>query len=152
MKKPPQKQSDETPWYADGRRFTCTQCGNCCGGAPGYVWVSKAEIKAIATRLDMTDEDFVAKHTRKVGWRRSLLEQDNWDCEFLVPDASGKKVCSIYEVRPVQCRTWPFWKSNLATEQEWQLAARECPGMNHGTHHPLPVIQERLAANGSLPL
>ena len=36
------------PWYADGLRFACTQCGNCCTGEPGFVWVNDAEIAAIA--------------------------------------------------------------------------------------------------------
>ena len=25
------------PWYNDGLRFTCTRCGHCCTGEPGFV-------------------------------------------------------------------------------------------------------------------
>ncbi len=39
---------DESPWYADGLRFRCTACGQCCTGEPGHVWVTKDEIKRIA--------------------------------------------------------------------------------------------------------
>ena len=35
-----------------GLRFECTQCGDCCTGAPGYVWVNKAEISAWPTRWE----------------------------------------------------------------------------------------------------
>ena len=35
-------------WYADGWRFSCTQCGDCCSGSEGYVWVNQAEIDAMA--------------------------------------------------------------------------------------------------------
>ncbi|MFM1805538.1 MAG: hypothetical protein RL136_2417, partial [Planctomycetota bacterium] len=28
----------QAPWYAEGLRFECTQCGNCCSGGPGAVW------------------------------------------------------------------------------------------------------------------
>ena len=34
----------EQPWYKDGLGFQCTQCGDCCTGAPGYVWINAAEI------------------------------------------------------------------------------------------------------------
>ena len=39
------------PWYADGLNFTCTQCGNCCTGGPGFVWISREEIVRLAAHL-----------------------------------------------------------------------------------------------------
>ncbi len=137
----------DSPWYSEGLSFSCTQCGNCCGGAPGYVWVSPQEIAEIAATLGMSAAEFEAKHTRKTRTRVSLLELKNGDCEFLERRPSGKTICRIHPVRPMQCRTWPFWDSNLAQKSDWNMAARNCPGMNIGTHHPLPVIQEALARN-----
>lgn len=136
------------PWYAGGLQFTCTQCGNCCGGAPGYVWVTPDEIAAIADHLGMPLATFEKKHTRDGGrGLRSLRERRNKDCEFLRTDSDGKKRCGIYSVRPLQCRTWPFWQSNVQHESDWVAASRSCPGMNHGDHHPLPVIQAALLRN-----
>jgi Fe-S-cluster containining protein len=128
-------------------RFSCTQCGNCCGGAPGYVWVDAAEIERIAAHLSMSAAEFTRRHTRRERGGLSLLERPDGDCEFLVRLAGGKSECSIHAVRPTQCRTWPFWESNLRNEKSWERAARNCPGMDHGTHHPLPVIQDALRAN-----
>ena len=54
-------------WYASGLRFQCTQCGDCCTGDEGYVWVNQAEIDAMAGRLGMTPEAFEAKHVYRVG-------------------------------------------------------------------------------------
>src|SRR5688500_1701558 len=34
----------DAPWFADGLSFTCTACGNCCTGGPGFVWITKEEI------------------------------------------------------------------------------------------------------------
>jgi Fe-S-cluster containining protein len=65
----------------------------------------------------------------------SLREMDNGDCCML---AHGK--CRIYGVRPMQCRTWPFWASNLSTPQAWQAAKRRCPGMDRGRLWPLAEI------------
>ena len=43
-----EKTDTNQPWYADGLSFTCTQCGNCCTGGPGYVWISDMEIDRLA--------------------------------------------------------------------------------------------------------
>src|SRR5262249_53456295 len=146
--------SPREAWYAGGLRFTCTQCGNCCSGAPGHVWVSPQEIAAIAARLGMSVAEFEGSHTRSVGSRKSLLEHENGDCELLVRREDGKTEWSIHPVRPLQCRTWPFWDSNLRSERAWNTAARFCPGMNSGQHHPLTVIQAALRENAlrALPL
>lgn len=142
------------PWYADGLRFTCTQCGRCCGGAPGYVWLREDELDRIAGRLGLSADQFRQQHTRRVGARLSLLEKWNGDCEFLLRREDGSSGCSIYADRPLQCRTWPFWKSNVRSRRSWEHAARDCPGMNDGEHHALPVIQSALRENAlaSLPL
>lgn len=145
---------DGQPWYAEGLSFSCTQCGRCCGGAPGYVWVNESEIAALAERLGMPAEEFREQRTRRVGRRQSLLELPNGDCEFLVHEKDGKTSCSVHDLRPIQCRTWPFWDSNLKTPRAWETSARNCPGMNSGEHHPLPVIKAALLANrtAQLPL
>ena len=142
----------EVPWYESGLRFTCTQCGNCCSGSPGYVWVTPGEIDAIAAELGISPKECTARHTRTAGRSRSLRERRNGDCAFLERRPDGTTGCKVYRARPVQCRTWPFWKSNLESAEAWAAAARDCPGMNQGGHHPLPVIQAALATNGSRPL
>lgn len=140
------------PWYSGGLSFACIRCGNCCGGTPGYVWVSVPEIIQIAEHLRMEPSEFERLHVRRAERRRSLLEHENGDCEFLVRHADGKTGCRIHSVRPVQCRTWPFWKSNLDSRPAWKAAAKGCPGIGQGPHYPLPVIEAACAENGDLPL
>lgn len=141
-----------SPWYADGLCFACTQCGACCSGAPGYVWVDEDEVAGIAAQLGLQVAQFMRKHVRRVGLQHSLLEKPGGDCEFLKRLPDGKTTCAIHAVRPTQCRTWPFWKSNVASPEDWVLTAADCPGMNQGEHHPLPVIQTALTQNGRRPL
>src|SRR5438128_7331942 len=86
----------EEPWYQDGLRFRCTRCGNCCTGAPGYVWVDDAEIAAIAEYRDEPVDETCGLYTRPVGRRRSLREKANSDCIFFDRDEG----CTIYEARP----------------------------------------------------
>jgi Fe-S-cluster containining protein len=130
------------PWYKDGLRFKCTACGDCCTGAPGYVWVNQAEIDAMADRLGMEVAAFEKKYVRQIGVRRSLVEYKNGDCVFF--DNKSRK-CQIYEQRPRQCRTWPFWNSNLRSPETWADTCEVCPGSGKGKLYQLEHIQEQAA-------
>ncbi|MGB8852567.1 MAG: YkgJ family cysteine cluster protein [Pirellulales bacterium] len=129
-------------WYAGGLRFKCTQCGDCCSGAEGYVWVNQAEIDAMAARKGMTSAAFESAYVKQVGVRRSLKERRGGDCVLL--DETTRK-CTAYEERPRQCRTWPFWDSNLRSPEAWAEAAEACPGCNKGSLVPLETIVEQAA-------
>jgi Fe-S-cluster containining protein len=129
------------PWYKDGLRFKCMQCGGCCTGAPGFVWVNKAEIEALAGAIRVDVVEFERRYVRKVGIRKSLIEFANGDCVFF---SSESRSCQVYEHRPRQCRTWPFWGSNLATPADWEDMCERCPGGNRGPLTPLGKIQARL--------
>jgi Fe-S-cluster containining protein len=117
------------PWYKNGLQFGCTACGDCCTGAPGYVWVNKAEIQAMADHLKMEVAKFEKKYVRLIGIRKSLIEFANGDCVFF---DNKRRCCKIYEARPRQCRTWPFWDSNLNSRELWEETASRCPGCNRG--------------------
>jgi hypothetical protein len=45
-------------------------------------------------------------------------------------------------VRPLQCRTWPFWTENLASEKVWNHSSKRCPGMNQGKEYSLEQIAD----------
>jgi Fe-S-cluster containining protein len=132
----------EPLWYEDGLRFTCTQCGNCCSGPEGYVWVDEEEIAALAQRLELPVAQLLKLHTRRVGKRVSLRERANGDCTFL--DEQTRR-CTLYDLRPKQCRTWPFWNSNLESPKAWESARQTCPGMGSGQLYQLDHIQQAAA-------
>jgi len=119
---------DHGVWYAGGLRFECTQCGNCCSGSPGYVWLTVEDMERMAAHLHLAFDDFTRRYVRQVGQRFSLLEKPDYDCVFLTREG-GRAGCSIYEVRPMQCRTWPFWNDNLRSPRAWKNAGAHCPGM-----------------------
>jgi Fe-S-cluster containining protein len=132
--------TDEQPWYRDGLRFRCTRCGNCCTGEPGFVWVTEEELRAIADFLGEPLEEVIGLYT-KIGSRgRSLREKGNGDCVFWDKEAG----CTIYAVRPPQCRTWPFWASLVETPEDWERTCTVCPGSGHGELIPAEEITKRL--------
>jgi uncharacterized protein len=119
---------DADPWYRDGLAFSCTRCGACCTGAPGFVWVDAEEVSALAKHRGMTVEAFGKKFVRRVGDRFSLVERPGGDCIFW-DKAVG---CTVYEARPVQCRTWPFWPENIDSPESWEHVTSICPGSGQG--------------------
>ena len=133
----------DKPWYQSGLRFKCTQCGNCCTGAPGFVWVNKAEIEALAGEVGEGEVlDFEDMYVRKVGIRKSLREFPNGDCVFFDNEARN---CSVYHARPRQCRSWPFWDSNLRSPEDWQQTGELCPGCDSGELYQLEEIETQRA-------
>ncbi len=129
------------PWYAEGLRFSCTACGHCCTGGPGYVWVNHEEISALALAVGLGSEaEFEQLYVRNIGRRKSLREYANGDCVFL--DGLTRR-CAVYEARPRQCRTWPFWNSNIRTPQDWQRTCEVCPGSGRGQLHSLEEIEAK---------
>jgi hypothetical protein len=130
----------DKPWYADGLAFECTRCGNCCTGDPGYVWVTDEELAAIAKFLGLPPREVRDLYARKSRGRTTLRERSNGDCVFF----DQVKGCTIYPVRPAQCRTWPFWESNVATPEDWERTCRVCPGSGKGEVIPVEEITRRL--------
>jgi len=130
--------SNDKAWYHEGLQFTCSGCGDCCTGAPGFVWVNESEVSAMADHFKMAPDEFESQYTRKVGARRSLNEYDNGDCVFF--DTDSRK-CSVYHLRPRQCRTWPFWDSNIKTPEAWAQTCEACPGSGKGKLYQLDDIE-----------
>jgi Fe-S-cluster containining protein len=106
----------------------CAQCeGNCCIGESGYIWITPKEIGDLAKFLNISEQELFAKYVFKHGYKFSIkekqLDENNFACVFFDLD---KKQCSIYDVRPSQCRTFPFWdyfKNRINEVKE------ECPAI-----------------------
>ena len=146
----------ETTWYGAGLSFACTACGGCCTGPPGYVWYEDHEERALADHFGLSRHDFRRAYAKRKHGRWTLdevrRENGDYDCVFLERDAHGHGKCSVYALRPTQCRTWPFWASNLKTERAWREAASTCPGMKvpgepGGNFVPAEQIRVTAASN-----
>ena len=130
----------EEPWFRDGLRFACTMCGKCCTGEPGYVWVDEAEVRALAKFRGEPLREFTALHTRPSRGRVTLREKANGDCVFY----EAGRGCTVYPVRPRQCRTWPFWASNVESPEAWRRTTEVCPGSGTGELIPVDEILRRV--------
>lgn len=135
----------DSPEQGQGLRFSCTQCGNCCSGPEGYVLVSDDEARSLAARLSLSVQEFIDRYTRITPEGRSLVERlgaQGLDCVFLDRESiPGKATCSVYEDRPKQCRTWPFWESVIRSRAHWENSKRTCPGIGKGRLYTVQEIR-----------
>lgn len=131
----------QKPWYHNGLRFQCTQCGACCRnhGEYTFVYLVEADLKAIPRHLGISRREFLERYcTREDGW--VVLRMDQPACSFL--DEANR--CRIYPVRPKQCATWPFWTENLDRSAWEGPVSACCPGIGKGPVTPAAEV-ERIA-------
>jgi Fe-S-cluster containining protein len=131
----------EDTWFNEGLRFSCQSgCTRCCGGAPGDVFITRGELEKIAAHMQMSVSVFEDSYVRHYSsGRLSLTERRNGDCILL--NANG---CSVYEARPKQCRTYPFWPEVTESLSSWIKETDRCPGINVGEIHAAPKIVDIL--------
>lgn len=152
---------DGAPWWkaAGGLQFSCTGCGRCCSGEPGVVWLTEEEAAQLSARLNLSVEAFERRFCRIVDGKLALREvrrprEGHWgqvdhDCVFL----EGGKLCGVYEDRPMQCRTFPFWPEVLVDQAAWEgLGKRGCEGLSEdAVMIPAETIGEQLALSVQCP-
>ena len=131
------------PFYTAGLRFSCTRCSSCCRKESGFVYLSENDLSRLANEFQMKYDPFIQTWCRWVSFdfgreRLSLKEKSNFDCIF------WNNQCTVYHVRPLQCRVFPFWDSILSSRETWENTGKECPGINTGELHEIAQIENFL--------
>ena len=124
-------------------RFECTQCGKCCTlrGEYAHVYLNAAELKALAAHHGLTQRAFKHRYTFRdeQGWTQLRTESDH--CVFLDVETGA---CSVYEARPTQCRTFPFWR-DLVEDGQWNDEVRKmCEGVGQGRLYSIAEVEARM--------
>ena len=105
----------------------CAECqGRCCTGESGYIYVTKTEALAISDVLGIDIKQLVSKYLFKKGYKYSIKENkfgESYECVFYDRITNG---CKIYDARPLQCKTFPFWDYYKRRVDELK---DECPGI-----------------------
>ena len=117
-------------WWSEGLKFQCQGSGKCCTshGEYGFVFLTKEDCQRMADHLEMSLSSFTRKYCqRSQGYFHLKEEPQKPDCLFL-----KEKRCSIYEARPTQCRTWPFWPDVMNAKTWKKEVVTFCPGVGKG--------------------
>ncbi len=129
-------------FYKHGLKFACAFCGECCRIKDGYVWISRHDLERLIEKTELPDEEFRRLYTEVVDKFVVLKSFPNGDCIFF----DEKIGCKVYDKRPLQCRTFPFWPDNLANEESWRKTAAFCPGIGSGELFSETDIEARISA------
>jgi Fe-S-cluster containining protein len=138
----PSKSPGSKVWWSEGIQFQCQGSGKCCTshGEFGFVFLTPSDRKRIAEHLGMTTAAFTKKHCARHKGAYHLKEDlESPDCEFL----KGKS-CGIYEARPTQCRTWPFWPEVMNAKDWKKEVVAFCPGVGKGPVVSAEKIQAQM--------
>lgn len=132
-------------WYSNGSiSFKCTACGRCCTGKGGVVQVNEQEILQLASHLKMGYGEFGVKYLRHSEEHGAFFLRDRDDaagsCVFLGED----RRCTVYEARPTQCVTYPFWPSVMRSRASWEAERAVCEGVEHPDAEPVDEIEAEL--------
>ncbi|MBC7692612.1 MAG: YkgJ family cysteine cluster protein [Methylotenera sp.] len=127
-------------FWKDGVRFECQGTGRCCvsRGTHGYVYLTLKDRKRFAKHLGVSTQVFSKAHCVKSdGWYH--LKGPEGACQFL-----KEKSCTVYEARPAQCRTWPFWPENMNAKTWNEEVTTFCPGIGKGRLYSAEEIEDLL--------
>ncbi len=141
------KALDERSYFFDGGiRFECRRCGTCCTGDAGVVEVDEQEIAGISAYLDMSVSQLADAFL--CPWEKGYRIKEARDGRCLFFDDG----CRIYPVRPLQCRTFPFWVATLRSEARWNDIRKRCPGIGSGRRYTKSDILDILSHSFGTPL
>jgi Fe-S-cluster containining protein len=114
-------------FFDHGIHFECRRCGSCCTGNPGIIYQVHF---------------FIEKYLYPIKTGYSIKEHADGRCFFY------ENGCTIYPVRPYQCKTFPFWFENLRSLKKWKRISKECPGIGcgplHSKEHILEIVQSNM--------
>jgi Fe-S-cluster containining protein len=133
--------SKNQDWWKSGVVFQCQGSGKCCTshGEYGFVYMTKKDRSRMAKHLGLTLIEFTKKHCdRTDGFFHLKEDPKNPDCLFL-----KNKRCTVYEARPTQCRTWPFWPDTMSAKAWKADVVNFCPGVGKGSKITAEQIEKQ---------
>ena len=130
--------SEKSQFYAQGLRFSCKRCSACCRFDAGYVFLSMKDTSSLCAALNMQHVEFLDTYCRWVPGENgknqlSLREKQNYDCVFLEFQSWWRLFGLWNKTPPVP--DFSFLAIGYEKQNNWKMAALNCPGMDQGTFH-----------------
>jgi Fe-S-cluster containining protein len=116
--------------YPPAVRFHCIKCGMCCGDTKEknrHILLLRTEAEQIAKATSQPIFKFAVKIKDQTPYSYEMKKREDGKCVFLENDR-----CTIYSLRPLICRFYPFELKVLHNRKYTFLYTEECPGINKG--------------------
>jgi Fe-S-cluster containining protein len=91
------------------------------------VYITEDDLRRIAKHIGMSANVFEARYVIRYRHLLRLRKPKKSQCHFLKGDG-----CSVHVVKPVQCRTYPFWPELVEDRAAWKAEGTLCPGIGKG--------------------
>jgi len=112
--------------------FECSLCALCCGDTETNVrkiLLLKNEAEKISKKINEDIEKFAEETGDKTSYAYAMRKTSDGKCVFL-----KEKLCTIYGIRPIICRFYPFKLDNLGNQHYAFSYTKECPGIGKGLY------------------
>ena len=115
------------------------------------MFLSEEHLKKLENALNLDRKSLLAVYCRWVtDWKGdeslSLKEKSNKDCIL------WDNGCTVYNERPFQCVSFPFWESIVVSKEAWKNTGTGCPGIGSGTLYSKEAVSEFLRLRLSQPV
>ena len=109
-------------------RFGCIKCGICCGDTQEkarHILLLSSEAEEIATSSLKSISEFANEIEGKTPYSYEMKKKpENGKCVFL-----SSSSCTIYSLRPLICRFYPFELTPMANARYVFRYTKDCPGI-----------------------
>jgi uncharacterized protein len=117
--------------YPKTLRFHCTKCGICCGDTTEkirHVLLLRTEAEEIVQTTCQPIPKFAVSIKNKTPYAFEMKKRaEDRKCVFLKNNR-----CTIYSLRPIICRFYPFELKVSSIRKNMFLFTEECQGINKG--------------------
>jgi len=110
-------------------RFRCVKCGICCGDTKEktrHIILLTPEADQVSKTTSQPISQFAVKIKGREPYSYEMKKREDGKCVFL-----ENNHCTVYQVRPLICRFYPFELSSSDGKYSF-LYTEECPGINKG--------------------
>lgn len=119
--------------FPEDARFVCEKCGRCCGDTEDtvrHILLLKTEAEKISKKTSQKIENFtqIVNGVEPYIYEMKKTESEG-KCVFLENNR-----CTIYGIRPVICRFYPFELKNLGNDEYSFSFTTKCKGIGQGPH------------------
>ena len=116
--------------YPAAVRFRCVKCGICCGDTnekTRHILLLPPEAEQISKTTSQPTSRFAVKINSTEPYTYEMKKREDGKCVFL-----ENNHCTIYAVRPLICRFYPFELKSLGDKKYQFLFTEECPAIGKG--------------------
>ena len=116
--------------YPAAVRFRCVKCGICCGDTKEktrHILLLSPEAEQVSKTTLQPTSRFAVKINSTEPYTYEMKKREDGKCVFL-----ENNHCTIYAVRPLICRFYPFELKSLGDKKYQFLFTKECPAIGKG--------------------